>query len=195
MQNKQGKSAVDDMGLGDSASAQQDIGARSNNEITLAGLWSVECLDKDGNLKWVDEIKWNLVVDEGLDEILEQFFNGATYTALHYIGLTDGTPTVAAGDTMASHAGWAEVTAYSESVRQTYNPAAAASKSITNSASKAVFSVNGTATAGGLFMTTVNTKGGSTGVLVSAGAFAEGDKAVDSGDTLNVTATYNGSSS
>ncbi|GAG46997.1 unnamed protein product, partial [marine sediment metagenome] len=34
-------------------------------------------------------------------------------------GLTDGTPTPAAGDTMASHGGWTEVVAYDEGVRQT----------------------------------------------------------------------------
>jgi hypothetical protein len=62
---------------------------------------------------------------------------------------------------------------------------------ITNSASVAVFSINGTTTVGGAFLTSNNTKGGTTGILFSASDFtAPGDRAVVSGDTLNVTYTF-----
>lgn len=132
----------------------------------------------------------NLIVDVGCTDILEKYFRGSTYTAAWYIGLVSSSPTVAAGDTMSSHAGWTEVTTYSESVRQTYSPAAAASKSITNSASKATFSINGTVTVGGAFNTTSNTKSGTTGTLYSATAFSGGNRSLVNGDSLQVTSTY-----
>ena len=97
---------------------------------------------------------------------------------------------MAAADTMASHAGWTEVTAYSEAVRQTLTLGAVASQSVDNSASKAAFSINADATTiGGAFITTDNTKGGTTGTLAGAAAFTGGNKAADNGDTLNVTVT------
>lgn len=139
-------------------------------------------------LAWSESFA-NLVVNTGLDDILDKYWKGSTYTASHFVGLTDGTPTVAAGDTMSSHAGWAEVTAYSESVRQTLTLGTVSSQSVDNSASKATYSINGTATVGGAFVTTNNTKSGTTGTLVGAGAFTGGDKSVASGDTLNVTIT------
>jgi hypothetical protein len=92
---------------------------------------------------------------------------------------------------MSSHAGWTDVTAYSESTRPaaTFGAATTADPSvITNSSSVAVFSINGTATVGGAFLTTDNTKGGTTGILFSASDFqSPGDRSVVSGDVLNVT--------
>ncbi len=158
------------------------------NEYTL------ECYDITGKLKWRETI-FNLVVNVGLDEVLDKFWKGSTYTASFFVGLTDGTPTVAATDTMSSHAGWTEITAYSESVRQTLTLGTVASQSVDNSASKAAYSINGTATVGGAFVTTNNTKAGTTGILIGAGAFTGGDKSVSNGDTLNVTVTSTATSS
>jgi len=162
--------------------AQINLGARFSRRI------EVECRDSEGRLKWVDYID-NLVVNEGLDDILSKYYKGSAYTAAHYVGLTDGTPTVAAGDTMSSHAGWTEVTAYSESVRQDFTPGTVSSQSVDNSSNKAGYSINGSATVGGVFLTTDDTKSGTTGTLVGAGAFSGGDKSLSSGDTLNVTVT------
>lgn len=150
--------------------------------------YEIECRDKNGNLKWTDAVD-NLVVNTGLDEILNQFYKGSAYTAAHYIGLISSTPTVAAGDTMATHAGWTEVVPYSDAVRQTFTPGTVASQSVDNSASKASFTISATATVGGIMLGTDSTKSGTTGILIGAGAFTGGDKAVASGDTLNVTLT------
>lgn len=152
--------------------------------------WKVECFDADKNLKWVDEGN-NLIVNEGLDYFLANAVSSATL----YVGLTDGTPTPAAGDTMASHAGWAEITAYDEATRQTWTQGAVASQSVSNAASPATFTMNGTATVGGGFISTNNTKGGTTGTLFSVKAFNEGDRAVVATDTLNVTISVTMSSS
>ena len=143
--------------------------------IGLASKWIFEAFDKYGKLKW-REVVWNTVVNVGLDDVLDKYFKGSTYTAAHYVGLTDSTPTVAAGDTMASHAGWTEIQTYSEAVRQTLTLGTVSSQSVDNSASKAVFSINGTATVGGAFVTTNNTKGGTTGTLYGAAAFTAGDR-------------------
>jgi hypothetical protein len=92
---------------------------------------------------------------------------------------------------MASHAGWTEVTAYSEANRPTAvfgTPTTADPSVISNSASVAVFSINGTTTVGGAFLTTDNTKGGTSGTLFSASDFqSPGDRSVVSGDVINLT--------
>lgn len=137
---------------------------------------------------WADDFH-NLVVNVGLDDLLDKRFKGSSYTAADYVGVTDGTPTVAAGDTMASHAGWVEVTAYSQATRPALTLGTVASQSVDNSASKAAFSINGTTTIGGAFVTTNSTKGGSTGILYGAGALTEGDRALINGDSLSVQVT------
>ncbi len=162
-------------------------------QLKHKNVYHIECFGPDGRLKWEEKIE-NLIPDVGLDDILDKYYKGSAYTAAFHVGLTDGTPTTAAADTMASHAGWAEVTAYSEGTRQALTLGTVASQSVDNSASKASFSINGTATVGGAFITTDNTKGGTTGTLGGVGAFTGGDKSVSSGDTLNVTVTLTSAS-
>lgn len=139
--------------------------------------------------KWKDTID-NIVVNAGLNHILDVVLSAATQVTAWYIGLLSATPTVAAGDTMASHAGWTEVTAYDEANRQAFTEAGASSQSLSNTASPAVFTIstNGTQI-GGAFLTSNNTKGGTTGTLYAAGAFTAGNKDLDDGDTIDVTLT------
>lgn len=133
----------------------------------------------------------NIVVNTGLDDILDKYFKGSSYSAAHYIGLMSGTPSPAAGHTMASHAGWSEITNYDEAARQTFTTGAVSSQSINNSGSKAVVTASsGGFTAGGAFLTTNSTKGGTAGTLVSAAAFTGGNEALDEGDTLTITYTF-----
>lgn len=152
----------------------------------LKTIHKVECIGADGQVKWVEEIH-NLVVTAGLNDLLAKYFKGSSYTAAWYVGLK-GTGTVAAGDTMASHSGWTEITAYSESVRQTLTLGTPSSGSVDNSASKAVYTINGNATVDGAFVATDSTKGGTTGTLYGASSFTT-SRAVIAGDTLNVTIT------
>jgi len=157
--------------------------------ITFENHYHVECIGPDGKVKWTTEFD-NLVTNAGLDDNLDKYLKGSAYTAAFYVGLTDGTPTVAAGDTMSSHAGWAEVTAYDEATREALTLGTVSSQSVDNSASKASFSINtNSTTIGGAFIVTDNTKGGTTGTLYGVGAFTGGDKSADDGDTLNVTVT------
>lgn len=164
----------------------------SIEKVKAGGVFTVQCFDSEGNLKWSEE-KHNLVVNVGLKDMNDKYFTGSSYTAAWYIGLYGAAASndPAAGDTMASHAGWTEVTDYSEANRPAATFAAATTADpsvISNSASVAVFSINGTTTVGGAFLTSNNTKGGTTGILFSASDFqAPGDRSVVSGDVLNVT--------
>ena len=174
--------------LGLSSSADVEKGGRETYGFGLMTHYHFECFDINGDLKWEDGFK-NLVVNVGLDDNLDKYFKGSAYTAAFYVGLTDGAPvTVAAADTMSSHAGWAEVVPYSDTNRPTLTLGTVSGQSVDNSASKAVFNINATSTVGGAFVCTDNTKSGTSGILYGAGAFAA-DKSVTSGDTLNVTIT------
>jgi len=159
------------------------------------GRFEVVCRDADGNIKWTETID-NLVVNVGLQDMNTQYFTGSSYTAAWYLGLYGAAASnnPAASDTMSSHAGWTEVTAYSQSTRPTcsFGTASTANPSvISNSGSPATFSINGTTTVGGAFLTSDNTKGGTTGTLFSASDFTSpGDRSVVSGDTLTVTYTF-----
>jgi hypothetical protein len=167
----------------------------SIEKVKAGGVFTVQCFDKDGNLKW-EAKEHNLVVNVGLKDMNDKYFSGASYTAAWYLGLYGAASSndPAAGDTMASHAGWTEITDYSEATRPQCNFGAATTADpsvISNSSAVAVFSINGTATVGGAFLTSSNTKGGTTGVLFSASDFqAPGDRSVVSGDVLNVTYTF-----
>jgi len=159
------------------------------------GVFTVQCHDKDGNLKW-ESVSPNLVVNVGLKDMNDKYFTGSGYTAAWYIGLygAGATNNPAAGDTMASHAGWTEVVAYSQATRPaaSFSAATTADPSvISNSGSAAVFSINGTTTVGGAFLTSNSAKSGTTGTLFSASDFTSpGDRSVVSGDTLNVTYSF-----
>ena len=179
----------------DLATASVVSGSGAAGQAKAGGVFTVQCHDAEGNLKW-EASKPNLVVNEGLQDMNTKYFTGSSYTALWYIGIYGAAASnnPAAGDTAASHAGWTEVTAYSQATRPavTFGTATTADPSvITNSASPAAFSMNGTATVGGAFLISNNTKGGTTGVLFSAADFAApGDRNVVSGDTLSVTYTF-----
>jgi len=163
--------------------------------LSAKGQYKVVCHDKDGNLKWEAETE-NLVVNVGLQDMNARYFTGSSYTAAFYLGLygAAASNSPAAGDTMSSHGGWTEVTSYSQATRPacTFGTPTTANPSVaTNSASAATFSINGTTTVGGAFLTTNNTKGGTTGTLFSAADFqSPGDRSVVNGDTLTVTYTF-----
>jgi hypothetical protein len=164
--------------------------------VGAGGVFTVTCVGADGKEKWSDTFH-NLVVNEGLQDMNSKYFVGAGYTAAWFLGLVQGPgsgTTFAAGDTLASHAGWTELvpgTAYTGNRKTaTFGTATTADPSvISNSASPASFAmlVNGTVVAGAL-LASVNS--GTSGILFSAGDFTGGDKTVDNGDTLNVTYSF-----
>ena len=180
----------------DSVTAGMITNRAGGERVGAGGVFTVTCVGADGKEKWSDTFH-NLVVNQGLQDMNSKYFVGAGYTAAWYLGLVQGPgsgTTFAAGDTLASHAGWTELvpgTAYTGN-RQTatFGTATTADPSvIANTASPASFAmlVNGTVVAGAL-LASVNS--GTSGILFSAGDFTGGDKTVDNGDTLNVTYSF-----
>lgn len=146
-----------------------------------------QLIDNGGNCFWSD-VNRNRVVNTGLNDVLDKWLKGSSYTAAHYVGLTDGTPTTAATNTMAlASRAWTEVVAYDEATRQSYTPGTVASQTVNNSASKATFtcSTNST-TIGGAFIATSSTKSEVLSTLESVEAASGGDVTINDGDTLTV---------
>jgi hypothetical protein len=164
--------------------------------VGAGGVFTVTCVDADGQEKWSDTFH-NLVVNEGLQDMNSKYFSGVGYTAAWFLGLVTGPGsgnTYAATDTLATNPGWNELvpgTAYTGNRKTvTFGTATTADPSvISNSASPSSFAmlVNGTVVAGAL-LASVNS--GTSGILFSVGNFTGGDKTVDNGDTLNVTYSF-----
>lgn len=131
----------------------------------------------------------NGVVTEGLDTILDTMFNAQTQTAEWKIGLIDSTnfSAVDPSDTMSSHAGWQEITNYSEATRVDWAPDDTSNGVITN-ATAASMTINADGTIKGLFLTNDGTKGGTAGLLWATAVFGSEVIVLD-GDSLKVTYT------
>lgn len=163
----------------------------SDMNLGLKNVWEFVCYDATGAEKWREKKK-NLVVTEGLNHVLSSTFDGGTQVTTWYVGLK-GAGTVAAGDTMSSHSGWTENVDYSQSVRQTLTLGTASSGSIDNTGNLATYTINATATIAGAFITSDNTKSGTSGTLYGAVDFSS-SRSVISGDTLTVTVTLTAAS-
>lgn len=155
-------------------------------EFKIRSHWHIEARDAAGNLKWEETLE-NLVTTEGLNDVLNKYFKGSTYTAAWYVGLKN-VGTIAIGDTAAVHAGWAENTTYTEGARQTLTLGTVAAASVNNSASKAVFTISGAATIAGSFLISDSTKGGTSGVLFSAVDFSS-SRTLAATDVVTMTVT------
>lgn len=157
------------------------------------GVFHVQCFDKDGNLKWEDQMH-NLVVNTGLQDMNNKYFKGSGYTASFFLGLITGpasSTTYAAADTLASHAGWAEFSGYTGSRKAVTfgTPTTAAPSVIDSTGSPSSFAITSTATVAGAFICTVAS--GTSGILFSEADFqSPGDRNVVNGDTLNVSYTF-----
>lgn len=156
--------------------------------ISVGGVFHVECLDADGNVKWTEEFN-NLVVNQGLNSMNNVYFyySSTTQITTWYMGLMGTVTTgVAAGDTLASHTGWSEFTDYSGN-----RPAISWASSTTNNpsvitSSARSFSINNTGTVTGAFVCSAASGNSGSDILFSAKTFSASRNVVY-GDTLNVT--------
>lgn len=136
---------------------------------------------------------------EGVTQALDVFLGYATQQQYHYflVGVNDVTP--AEGWTLGTsgtkiRSTFGEFTSYSESVRQTFTFAAAASKSITNSASPAKITCSGSGTLRGACLVSKNPKDGSsdnTGYAIAGKRFSADLPAATSTE-VNMTHTLSG---
>jgi len=149
--------------------------------------------EKFAELQSLISEKWravaeNLVVNVGLQHILDVVFSGSSQETTWYVGLTAADPSPAAGDTMASHGGWTEFTDYDEAARQEWVEVRSG-QSMDNSASKASFTISqDSSSIGGAFLNP--DASGTAGTLMCCAAFTGGNKAADDDDTLEVQYTF-----
>jgi hypothetical protein len=136
----------------------------------------------------VEEVD-NLIPTEGLNYFLDAGLLGGSQLSSWYIALFEANYTPIAGVTAATFpAAATESTAYDEANRPTWTPGAIAAGSVSNTASKAVFTMNATKTIYGIAQTSVNTKSSTSGKLVSVAKFAAAKAVVDD-DILSVTSS------
>jgi hypothetical protein len=137
----------------------------------------------------------NVVTNVGRNDILDKYWRGSGYTQTVVMGLA-GAGTKAAADTQASHAGWSEVGGANDPTytgdRKAVTMGAASSQSSVSP--QQTFAITSTGTVAGLFMNNGGsaTKDNTSGVLTSVVNFTGGDEAVNNGDSLLVTYTFNG---
>lgn len=132
----------------------------------------------------------NVNTDQGLNHLLNVAFNAAAQITSWYIGLFESDTTPLVTHTYAEP-GFTESTAYDEATRVAYVDATATAKVMTNTASKATFTISGTKTIYGAFLcgggtgaATKSDKAGG-GTLFASSKFATAKEVVN-GDILMV---------
>jgi hypothetical protein len=171
----------------------------SNEKMKVGGVFTVEQI-RDGEVINKFDVH-NLVVNEGLNHLLNSTLNGAAQITSWYIAPYEGNYTPVSTDTAANiTANSTETTAYDEVTRVLWVPATAGStaQSITNGsgtgAAKAVFTMNAAKTLYGVFFVSASAKSATSGTLFSALRFPAA-VAVVATDVIQVTYTIQAVSS
>ncbi len=150
------------------------------SDVQFKNMFTIEQI-RDGKVINTIEVP-NAVTDLGKNSVLDVYHGAAAHPGTFYIGLieqNDGSgdtfTAVNTTDTSTSHAGWVEYDGYDEAVRQTWTPTTASSQAVTGTAAS-TFTMPGSVTAGssiaGLFLTTSDAKGGTSGLLWATAPFA-----------------------
>jgi len=134
----------------------------------------------------------NIVVDEGLNYILDTALSAGTQLVGFNVGIFKNNYTPQATDVMATFAGAGvsgEIDSeVDETTRPVWTDAGVAAKALTNAASPAVFTANTTVNAYGAFLSSDSVLSGTSGSLIAAAKFTSVRALVDT-DVLNVTYT------
>ena len=162
--------------------------------IGVFGFFQFKCLDKHGQLKWEETAK-NGTTTVGLTYLIGTgFVQTAQIAAANwYIGLINNAPvpSLQITDTMASHAGWVEVTSYSEATRPAWTPTVSGSPQATNTSPRVFTMTAPTLTVAGAFIVggapaTADVKGGTGGTMYSTGSL-QSPQLVSATDVLQIT--------
>jgi len=143
--------------------------------------------------EWTDD---NLVVNEGLNSLLNVQLGAGTQIGTWYLGLFQGNYTPVATDTASViAANSTEASGYTAGARQPWVQAGASGQSITNTASRASFTFNYVSATSiyGAFLVSTATINGTSGTLFSAARFSTA-KSVINLDQLLLTYTFTASS-
>lgn len=160
----------------------------------LGSVWHIE--HWRGDILIAETEQENICPSEYITHCLDIVHSGGTQVTTWYVLLFSTNTTPAAGNTYASK-GNTESTDYSESTRPTWDEAGVSALSITNSASKASFTMGGSdTTIYGAALASLSTKGDSAGggVIGPIVMFAAAMTDIVSGDILKVSITITGSS-
>lgn len=153
------------------------------------GFWLIRQF-RDGKL--IAEVPFeNLTTYVGQNYMLATAFTGTSAITSWFAGLVDQASFTGGNinDTTSSHSGWIEFLGYAETTRQTWGAGTPTTGSITN-ASPMVFTINAAGTLAGLFISSSNVKGGTTGTLWNVGTIATGPMTVNIGDVIQATYVY-----
>jgi hypothetical protein len=159
-----------------------------NQELKIGGIFTYEHI-RNGEVidTWTEP---NIVVDEGLDYALSTAFAGGSALTNWYIGVFKNNYTPQSTDVIATFPGVGvageSTTDYNETTRPVWTNAGVVTKTITNTASPAVFTFNSTVSIYGGFLASSSVKGGLTGKLAAASKFSS-VRSMLSADVLNVT--------
>ena len=161
--------------------------------INISGCWYYVAKDPDGQVLWTD-FSHNIVVNEGLNHMLDVTLHNQTATTTWYIGYHNGTETYAATDTLASNA-WDEWTNYTPGTRPEWTEGAASSQSITNGTAVTITSSGDSQSVKGAFLAASATKSETASILFNVDQFSGGNKTLNTSETLDTTVTISASSS
>lgn len=139
----------------------------------------------------------NLIVNEGLNKLLDVWLSGGAATTSYYISLYKSNTTPAATWTLATYRSLVtEMEDYDESTREVWTEAGASSQSISNTASPADFTISASATIYGAALVSASSKtgaGDSAGWMVAATKYGTARAVLDN-DVVTVRYTINAAS-
>ena len=167
-------------------------------DLKVGGIFTYEHI-RDGKVidTWSDP---NIVVDEGLNYILNLTFNATTKLGQPYVGIYANNYTPVAGNVAATFPGagvanevTAEISNTTRPLWSGFSAALTTTKSIGNSGAPAIFSFTAGASVNGAFLASASAKGATTGILYAASKFPT-TRTMLSGDVLSVIYTISASS-
>lgn len=176
-------------GLGDSCRVDRTIQEKFGSRLRVGGTFHLLMRDKHGNLKFVEHAP-NIWVNAGIEYLLNVLFKTATRIDPLYLGLRKDSASPADGWTMADNNGttWDEWIDYNNATRPEAVDGTLGTKQLDLVATPSYVVTTGGGTVRGAFITTINTKDGTTGVLIASGNFGT-PRPTSAGDTLQLTYT------